>query len=134
MAKMTGKDGAFTYSAAELTITQWSASFTVNQADTTGSDCFDTNSNLVYKQQLPTTGSWEISIEGPWNPSDGNTEDIPAFNAAGNGTANCTLVTVTNSTFFSGPVSVSSFEITVPLEDAVTYSATLMSYGKPTIA
>jgi predicted secreted protein len=134
MAKMSGKSGTFSYSNSTVTITQWTASQSVNQADTTGSDCYDTNSNLVHKQQIPTSSSWEISIEGPWNPTDGNTQLLAAYNAAGNGTANCSLVTITNSTFFSGVVSVSSFELTVPLEDTVTYSATLMSYGKPTIA
>jgi predicted secreted protein len=133
MATLTGKDGQFAHNGVAVIISEWTAKVAVKMADVTASNNYDTNSALVWNSQLPVSANVEVGISGPWDPTNHSgllTSIIAGSVASVNG--QCRYAT--NSNAITGTFNISDLEIKTPTEDKVTYSATLKSNGRITLA
>jgi len=135
MAKqnLTGKAGYFKTGGsggAKMNITKWSASTEVKMADTTDSADYDATTGLIWNTQLPASAKLSIDVEGNY---DVNGTQAPLISALLNGASPLVVAELglTASLVYGyGSFNVTNFKPDSPVEDTVTFTATLVSNGK----
>jgi hypothetical protein len=131
--KISGKAGYFKTGGSagtKMNITKWSGSLEVKNSDTTDSNDFDASTNLVWNTQVPASAKMTIDVEGNY---DVNGAQAPLVTAALNGASPLVIAELgftATAVFGYGNFNVTNFKADSPMEDTVTYSATLTSNGK----
>jgi hypothetical protein len=133
MAKKSGKGGSLTYVNSLVPITNWTATISVEMAETTDSSNYDTNSGLIWQAMDPKKGSVEVKAEGVYDDAATNSQTVfcsDLLNGASNA-VNLVLKIDTNTNFGYGNFRVTELEITPnqSANDPATWSATFTSTG-----
>lgn len=126
--KLTGRAGSFTYNGTSIPFTKVTPSTTRTLADATDSTDYNSTDDIVYESQLAVKVGMTVKIEGRYN-----TSIIPSTIIAdlytGNASVTCRFTQKTGVIYGSGSFDVSDFECSSPIDDIVTYSATLKLNG-----
>ena len=131
--KIAGKSGYFKTggsSGSKMNITKWSGSLEVKTADTTDSNDYDAATGLVWNTQVPSSAKMSIDVEGNY---DINGAQAPLVTAALNGASPLVITELgftSTNVFGYGNFNVTNFKTDAPVDDTVTFSATLISNGK----
>ena len=127
-SKLTGKASSITLSGTTLYITKVSPKVTRELADTTDSTSYDAASDMIQPSQLPVKVSMELSVEGWFYIGQA---DTALLNLAYSGATAVPVVLKSNasSIYGHGNFDLSDFESSHPIDNTVTYSATLKQNG-----
>ena len=126
--KLAGKAGTFSYNGTLIPFKVMKPKVATEYADNTDSSNYDVTTNLVHKAQTPVTTQVELSIEGMF---DLNTTDSTLITQLYSGAAAVPVIINLNSTkvFGHGNFDLTDFEASIPIDDMVTFTASLKSNG-----
>ena len=126
--KVTGKAGAFTYNGTKLSITKYTAKVERELVDSTGSDNYDAATDLIHKAQLPVSIQVTADVEGQF---DLNSTDASVIATLYSGATAIPVILGINAAVVlgHGNFDISDFECDVPIDDMVTWKATIKSNG-----
>ena len=138
MAKQTvvGKAGYIKWGGSggsKIYITKWTATLDVKLADTTDSADYDATTALVWNTQIPASSKITVEVEGNY---DLNGSQTPFVTKVMSGSAVPVVAELGfNATTPWGYAAfdVDDFKPENPIEDTVTFSASLVSNGKFTL-
>jgi predicted secreted protein len=134
VSKLTGKQVNLTFDGVDVKVTKCTPKTTRELADTTDSGDYNSASGLIHRTQLAHTVSTELSIEGMFRLT--STSTLTALLAKcynGNAAAAGTLKLDGATNYLSGNWDISDFEADLPIDNAVTFKATLKSNGVMTV-
>jgi predicted secreted protein len=126
--KLSGKAGSFVYSGTTIPFKSMKPKTTRDLADTTDSSNYDVTSDLVHKAQLPVTIQTEVSIEGNFDLNTTDASLITQLYSGGSAVA-CVFNLSATKIYGHGNFDISDFETSIPVDDIVTFTATLKSNG-----
>lgn len=127
---VSGKTGYLKWSGTKINITSWSGSVDIKMADTTDSADYDSTSDLVWNTQVAASGKGSFDIEGNYDLS-GSQGPLIAKLLSGSASAVTGELGFTASTPFGwAKFDVSNFKPKSPVEDTVTFTATIVTNGK----
>lgn len=127
--KLTGKASGVTFNGTALYITKYAPKVTRTLVPTTDSGDYDADSDLLHETQLAVKVSMELTVEGYYRKSQTDNAVIAAL-YSGAAALPVVLRLDAGSLFGHGNFDLSEFSSEVPLEDKVTWTATLKSNGK----
>jgi hypothetical protein len=128
MAKLEGKAGTITYGAASINWTKITEKVTRELGDTTDSTNYDAGSNMLWQAQLPVKLGLEYSIEG-WFDTTLTPAAFVGTLFSASGPFNLLFTLVSGTIVGHGNFDLSDFELGAPIDNTVTFSATLKSNG-----
>jgi hypothetical protein len=128
VSKIAGKGGSFSYNGTVIPFKKWSGKVTRKLADTTDSADYDVSSNMIHESQVPVSLTQEVTIEGN---VDLNTTEAQIITQLYSGAAAvATILKHTPAVVYGhGNFDLSDFTCDQPVDDTVTFSATLKSNG-----
>ena len=130
--KLSGKSGSFTFNGQVLAFQKISPSIDRKLGDTTDSDDYDQATDMIYPSQVPISLQTKIDVEGRFNLQTTNAKLlVPLYSGA---TAVPVIVNITPTVVFGhGNFDVSNFSMEEPVDDIVTWKASMQSNGKFTV-
>lgn len=133
--KVTGVAATFVYNGVSVYITKASPKFTREMADSTDSGNYDATSQMIHKEQLPVSLQTELSVEGMYRTggTGPTTSTLLAQLYSGNAAVTGTVKIDGSNQLITGKWDITDFEADVPIDNAVTFKATLKSNGTMTI-
>ena len=126
--KLTGKAIVFRIAGTTIGVTKTKPKFTRNLVDVTDSTSYDSSSDLVWKEQLVNSMEGEFSIEGNYNVVT-TPAAIITWLLTGGAPQTCSLTLSSGYVLGHGLFDISDFEADAPVEDKVTFTATLKLNG-----
>jgi hypothetical protein len=126
--RIVGKAGSITISGTNLAFNKWSPKVTRNMGDTTDSADYDPTSDLIHKSQRAASVQTELTVEGKWDLNT-TTAGIIAMLYNGAGAVPVVLKLDATTVYGHGNFDITDFSSDHPVEDTVTWSATLKSNG-----
>ena len=126
--RLTGKASTLTWGGTTVPLTKWTPKTTRNLADATDSSDYDSGTDMVWKKQLPVTLEQELSIEGRYNTSVIPTTFTTAL-FSGNAAVAVVLTLKPDGVYGHGSYDISDFELSDPVDDMVTFTATAKLNG-----
>ena len=131
MAKknLTGASSAVSVGGIKLYITKHTTKVSPKECDTTDSADYDADSDLLQPTQIYASKPLEVSVEGNYD-ANGNTTSVIEKVQTNTDPVSVSLTRATGSVVGSGLFTISAYEEDNPVEDTITWKATLKSYGK----
>jgi hypothetical protein len=128
--RLTGKASYFLYNGFAIPITKATAKGTGKMADATDNGDYDQSTDLLYPTQLKVSAPTEIAIEGRFRKSVIPPNIIAAFYESNPGGLMANFGLDSGTILGHGYFDLTDWQADVPVDDIVTYSATLKSNGK----
>jgi len=128
--RLSGKAAYWTWGGTTIPITKITPKVTRKLGDTTDSGDYDATGDMLPTTQIPVGYTVEATIEGRFRYSTTPSVLLQfLFQSATQIT--CVFgLDINNSTIWgSGLFDVSDFQTDIPVDDIVTYTATIRSYG-----
>lgn len=128
--KMTGKKMEVSWAGEVLKLTKATPKGQVKYDSCTDTGNYDPATDLVYEEQLPSTASVEIGIEGNYDRTKTSGQFIAKlFNGSG-GPYDAYFAPETGLNHYTGKYDLTDFTITSQYDTVTTFSATLKSNKK----
>lgn len=126
--KIAGKASYISISGVKIPITKATKKTSRTLADSTDSDDYDPNTDMIYKSQVPVDLSDEITVEGHYNVAKIPTNVVQKLYSGG-GPYAVVFGLDSGNLAGHGNFDISGFECSAPRDGMVGYSLTLMSNG-----
>lgn len=127
--KLTGKAAYLTISGTQIPFTKIGAKTERKLADATDSTDYDVATDLIWPTQLPVSASIELSVEGRYNLVS-TPGTVIATLYSGATAVPCVFGLSGSAIYGHGNFDLSNFQADVPVDDIVTFTASLKSNGK----
>lgn len=126
--KVTGKAGSFKYNNQVLSFQKITLDVDRELADTTDSDDYNAQLDIIQPSQIPVKATTKLNVEGRFNLSTTNVSLIVPLYSGANAVPTSIGI---NGTVQAGHgnFDVSNFSMEEPVDDAITWKATLTSNG-----
>ncbi len=126
--KLIGKAGTITWGAASINWTKISPKVNRQMGDTTDSTSYDAATDMLWQTQLPAKLGLEYSIAG-WYDTVLTPAAFVTVALTGAAAANLLFTLKSGVVFGHGLFDISAFEMEDPVDNTVTFTATLQSNG-----
>ncbi len=127
--RLTGKSGYLTFGGYNIPITKWSMKTTRNLPDSTDNGDYNSTDDLIYHTRIPVSVDSDVSIEGRYH-KDVLPGTLIAVLFTGATAVNVSLGLDSATVYGHGAFDLMDFSCDLPIEDMVTFSATLKSNGQ----
>ncbi len=128
--RISGKAGFFTYNDVVIPFTKFTPKVTRTLGNTTDSADYSQSQDMIGTTQIPITYTVDGTIEGRYRKSSTPSVFIAnAFNSLTQIPIAFGLDFTTNRTLMSGAADLSDFQVDEPVDEIVTWSCSVKSWG-----
>ncbi len=127
--RLTGKSGYLVFGGINVPITKWSMKTNRNLPDSTDNGDYNGGDDQIYHTRIPVSVDSDVSIEGRYRKSV-MPASLVAVLFTGANAVPTTLGLDTQTVYGHGNFDLMDFTCDLPIEDMVTFTATLKSNGQ----
>lgn len=131
--RIAGAGGSVSLDGVVISFTKWSGTIEKKLADSTDSGDFDTGAGLLFGTQEEVRGDIKVEVEGRFRKSTTPNDVIGKMYSNTPGGFATILKHDAATTFGHGQANLSNVVLSQPVDDVVTFTASLTSYGKWTL-